>query len=165
VEEVSVVERKAIGGVRRAAMAEEKRSGLSSNRRALALVLIGLLGLLGLWLGSNSQFWLGLIAFLGAFAGAMRMAHLDLRPTEQERRRGWERIRQHGKLRYIGRQVLQGWPVLLFLLAIDLFSSYRSGTLWDPRWFATFLAVMFGGSVLISLGWWYWQVKKYGSGS
>ena len=146
-------------------MVEKKMSGLSSNSRALALILIGLLGLLGLWLGAHSQFWFGLIAFLGAFAGAAVMAHLDLRLTEQERRNGWKRIRQHGKLRYIAQQVLQGWPVLLFLLAIDLFSSYRSGTSWNPRWFATFVAVMVGGSVLISLGWWHLQVKKYGSDS
>ena len=93
------------------------------------------------------------------------MSHLDLRPTEQERRSGWKRIQQHGKLRYIGRQVLQAWPVLLVLLAMDLFSFYRTGKSWDPRWFATFLVVMVGGSVLISLGWWHWQVKKYGSDS
>ncbi|HYJ88752.1 MAG TPA: hypothetical protein VEW46_21990 [Pyrinomonadaceae bacterium] len=111
------------------------------------LVLIGLLGLLGLWLGSHSQFWFGLIAFQGAFALVVVMAHLDLRATEQERRHGWERIQQQGKLRYVGRQVLQGWPVLLVLLAINLSSYYRSGEFWDPRWFATFLAVMVGGSV------------------
>jgi hypothetical protein len=138
-------------------------SVLLSKGRALGPVLIVMLGLLGLWLGSHSQFWLGLIAFLVAFAGVVVMSHLDLRPTEQERRSGWQSIREHGKLRYVGRQVLRGWPVLLFLLAIDLSSSYQSGNPWDPRWFATFFALMVGGSVMISLGWWYWQERKYGS--
>jgi uncharacterized membrane protein YhaH (DUF805 family) len=138
-------------------------SVLLSKVRALGPVIIVVLGLLGLWLGSHSQFWLGLITFLVAFAGVVVMSHLDLRPTEQERRSGWRSIREHGKLRYVGRQVLRGWPVLLFLLAIDLSSSYQSGKPWDPRWFATFFALMVGGSVLISLGWWYWQERKYGS--
>jgi hypothetical protein len=52
---------------------------------------------------------------------------------------------------------------LLFLLAIELSSSYQSGKAWDPRWFATFFALIVGGSVLISLGWWYWQERKYRS--
>jgi len=138
-------------------------SVLLAKGRALGPVLIIMLGLLGLWLGLHSQFWLGLIVFLVAFAGVMVMSHFDLRPSEQERRSGWQSIRAHGKLRYVGRQVLQGWPVLLFLLAIDLSSTYQSGKPWDPRWFATFLALMVGGSVLISLGWWYWQERKYGS--
>jgi len=138
---------------------------LLSKGRALGPVLIVMLGLLGLWLGSHSQFWLGFIVFAVAFAGAAVMSHLDLRPTEQERKRGWHRIREHGKLRYVGRQVLRGWPVLLFLLAIDLSSSYQSGKPWNPRWFATFFALMVGGLVLISLGWWYWQERKYGSRS
>ena len=138
-------------------------SVLLSKSRALGPALIVMLGLLGLWLGSHSQFCLGLIAFLVAFAGVMVMSHLDLRPTEQERRSGWQSILAHGKLRYVGRQVLRGWPVLLFLLAIDLSSSYQSGQPWDPRWFATFFALMVGGSVLISLCWWYWQERKYGN--
>jgi hypothetical protein len=138
-------------------------SVLLSKGRALGPVLIVMLGLFGLWLGSHSQFWLGLIAFLVAFAGVVVMSHLDLRPTEQERRRGWKRIREHGKLRYVGRQVLRGWPVLFFLLAIDLSSSYQSGATWNPRWFATFFTLMVGDSVLISLGWWYWQERKYGN--
>ena len=91
--------------------------------RAVGPILIVMLGLLGLWLGSHSQFWLGFIAFLVAFVGAAVMSHLDLRSTEQERRNGWKRIREHGKLRYVGRQVLRGWPVLLLLLVVDLSSS------------------------------------------
>lgn len=140
-------------------------SALLSKRRALRPVLIVMLGLLGLWFGSHSQFWLGLIVFLVAFAGAVVISHFELRPTEQEKRSGWQRIREHGKLRYVGRQVLQGWPVLLVLLAIDLSSSYQSGKPWDPRWFATFFTLVVGGSVLIALGWWYWQERKYGSTS
>jgi hypothetical protein len=138
-------------------------SVLLSKGRALGPVLIVMLGLLGLWLGSHSQFWLGLIAFLVAFVGVVVLSHLDLRASEQERRSAWQSIREHGKLRYVERQVLLGWPVLLFMLAIDLSSSYQSGKPWDPRWFATFFALMVGGSVLISLGWWYWQERKYGS--
>ncbi|MGI9164904.1 MAG: hypothetical protein ACR2G5_00695 [Pyrinomonadaceae bacterium] len=140
-------------------------SVLLSKGRALGPLLIVILGLLGLWLGSHSQFWLGLAAFLVAFAGVVVMSHLDLRPTEQERRDGWQRIREHGKLQYVGRQILRGWPVLLLLLAIDLSSSYQSGKSWDPRWSATFFGLMVGGSVLISLGWWYWHERKYGSGA
>ncbi len=136
-------------------------SVLLAKGKAVAPVLIIMLGLLGLWLGSHSQFWLGLIAFLVAFAGVVVMSHLDLRPTELERRSGWQSIRERGKLRYVGRQVLRGWPVLLFLLAIDLLSSYQSGTPWNPRSFATFFALMVGGSLLISLGWWYWQEREY----
>jgi drug/metabolite transporter (DMT)-like permease len=138
-------------------------SVLLSKGRALAPVLIVILGLLGLWLGSHSQFWLGIIAFLAAFAGVVVMSNFDLRSTEQERKSGWQSIREHGKLRYVGGQVLRGWPVLLFLLAIDLWSSYQSGKPWDPRWLATFFALLVGGSVLISLCWWYWQERKYGS--
>jgi len=136
---------------------------LSLKGRAVGPVLIVMLGLLGLWLGSHFQFWLGLIVFVVAFIGVLVMSHLDLHPTEQERRSGWKRIREYGKLRYVGRQVLRGWPVLLFLLAIDLSSSYQSGKTWNPGWFATFFALMVGGSVLISLGWWYWQERKYGN--
>jgi hypothetical protein len=137
-------------------------SVLLSKGRALGPVVIVMLGILGLWLGSHSQFWLGLIAFLIAFAGVVVLSHLDLRASEQERRNGWKRIREHGKLRYVGRQVLGGWPVLFFLLAIDLLSAYQSGTTWNPRRFATFCALLVGGSVLISLGWWFWQERKYG---
>jgi hypothetical protein len=140
-------------------------SVLLSKGRALGPLLIVMLGLLGLWLGSHSQFWLGLPVFLVAFAGFVLMSRIDLRPTEQVRRRAWQIIRERGKLRYIGRQVLRGRPALLFLLAVDLSSSYQSGKSWDPRWLATFLALMVGGSVLISLGWWYWQERKYGSRS
>lgn len=132
-----------------------------AKRRALGLVLIIMLGLVGLWLGSHSQFWLGLIVFLVAFAGVMVMSHFDVRSSEQERRSGWQSIRAHGKLRYVWRQVLSGWPVLLLLLAIDLSSSYQSGEHWDPRWFATVFALLVGGYVLISLCWWYWQERKY----
>jgi hypothetical protein len=140
-------------------------SVLVSKGRALGPVVIVMLGLLGLWLGSHSQFWLGLIAFLVGFVGVVVMSHIDLRPTEQERRSGWQSIRAHGKLRYVGRQVLRGWPVLLFLLAIDLSSTFQRGKPWDPRWFGTFFALMVGGSVLIALGWWHWQERKYGSRS
>jgi hypothetical protein len=138
-------------------------SVLLAKHRAVGPVLIIMLGLAGLWLGSHAQFWLGLIVFLVAFAGVMVMSHFDLRLSEQAKRSGWQSIRAHGKLRYITRQVLSGWPVLLFLLGIDLSSSYQSGKPWDPRWFATFFALMVGGSVLISLVWWYWQERKYGS--
>jgi len=136
---------------------------LLSKGRALGPVLIIMLGLFGLWLGSHSQFWLGVVVFMVAFAGVVVMSHVDLRRTEQERRSGWQCIRAHGKLRYVGRQVLQGWPVLLFLLAIDFSSSYQSGPTWNPRWFAMFFTLMVGGSILISLGWWYWQERKYGN--
>lgn len=136
---------------------------MSLKGRALGLVLILGLGVLGVWLGSHTKFWLGLIAILVAFVGVMVMSHLDLRPTEQDRRSGWRSIRKHGKLRYVGRQMLRGWPVLLFLLVIDLSSSYQRGKHWEPRWFAIFFALMAGGSVLISLGWWYWQERKYRS--
>lgn len=136
---------------------------LSSKGRAFGPVLIVMLGLLGLWLGSHLQFWLALIVFLVAFTGALVMSHLELRPTEQERRSGWKRIREQGKFRYVGRQVLRGWPVLLVWLAIDLSSSYQGGKTWNRAWFATFFALMVGGSVLISLGWWYWQERKYGN--
>ncbi len=134
-----------------------------SKGRVLGPALIVMLGLLGLWFGSYSQFWLGLIAFFLAFAGLVVMSHLDLRSSELERRNGWKRIREQGKLRYLGRQVLRGWPVLFFLLVIDLSSSYRSGTTWNPRWFFTFCALMVGGSVVISLGLWFWQERKYGN--
>ena len=140
-------------------------SVLLSKGRALGPVLIVMLGLLGLWLGWHSQFWLGLIVFLVAFTGVMVMSQVELGPTEQERRSGWKRIREHGKLRYVGRQVLQGWPVLFFLLAIDLSSSYRSGATWNPRWFAALFALLVGGYVMISVGWWYWQERKYGNES
>jgi hypothetical protein len=139
-----------------------KRELLLSKGRALGPLLIVMLGLLGLWLGSHSQFWLGVIVFIVAFAGVVVMSNIDLRRTEQERRSGWQSIRADGKIRYVGRQVLQGWPVLLFLLAIDLSSSYQSGKPWDPRWFVTFFALMVGGSVVISLSWWCWQERKYG---
>ena len=138
-------------------------SVLLSKGRALGPVLIVMLGLLGLWLGSHSQFWLGLIAFLVAFVGVVVLSHLDLRASEQERRSAWQSIREHGKLRYVGRQVLSGWPVLLFLLAIDLSSSYNSREPWTPRWFATLLGLWVGGIILLSFGWWYWQERKYGS--
>lgn len=138
---------------------------LLPKARALGPLLIVMLGLLGLWLGSHSQFWLGLIVFLVAFAGVMVMSHFDLRPTEQETRSVWQNMRADGKLRYVGGQVLRGWPAFLFLLANDLLGTYQSGKPWDPRWFATFFALMVGGSVLISLGWWYWQERKYGSAS
>ena len=136
-------------------------SVLLSKFSAVGPVLIIMLGLLGLWLGSHSQFWLGLIAFLVAFAGVVVMSHLDLRPTELERRSRWQRIREQGKLRYVRRQVLRSWPGLLLLLAIDLSSTFQIGKPWDPRGFATFFALMVGGSVLISLGWWYWEERKY----
>jgi hypothetical protein len=136
---------------------------LLSKGRALGPLLIVMLGLLGLWLGSRSQFWLGLTAFLVAFAGFVVMSHLDLRGTEQERRNGWKRIREDGKIRYVGRQVLSGWPALLFLLAIDLSSSYNSREPWTPRWFATLLGLWVGGIILLSFGWWYWQERKYGN--
>jgi len=134
---------------------------LLSKGRALGPLLIVMLGLLGLWLGSHSQFWFGLIIFLVAFTGLAVMSRLDLRPTKQDRRIGWKRIQECGKLRYLGRQVLSGWPLLLFLLAIDLSGSYNSSKPWNLRWFATFFGLWVGGSVLISLGWWYWQERKY----
>jgi hypothetical protein len=136
---------------------------LLTKGRALGPVLIVMLGLLGVWLGSHSQFWLGLIAFLIAFAGVVVVSHLDLRASEQERRSGWKRIREYGKLRYVRSQVFRSWPVLLFLLAIDLYGSLQNGAGWNPRWFATLFALLVGGNVLISLGWWYWQERKYGS--
>jgi hypothetical protein len=138
---------------------------LLSKGRALGPLLIVMLGLLGLWLGSHLQFWLGLTAFLVAFAGFVVMSHLDLRGTERERRNGWKRIRGDGKIRYVGRQVLSGWPVLLFLLAIDLSSSYNSREPWNPRWFATLLGLWVGGIILLSFGWWYWQERRWGNDS
>lgn len=140
-------------------------SVLVSKRRVLGPVLIIMLGLLGLWLGSHSQFWLGLTVFLAAFAGLVVMSHLDLRPTEQERRSRWRRIREKGKLRYVGLQVLRGAPIMLFQLVIELGGSYQSGTPWNPLGFATFCALLIGGLVLISLGWWTWQERKFGSAS
>jgi len=134
-------------------------SVLLSKGRAFGPVLIVMLGLLGLWLGSHSKFWLGLIAFVVAFAGVAVMSHLDLRATEQERRSGWKRIREHGKLRYVGRQVLRGLPVMFFLLALDISNTYQSG----PRFLTTFFTLLVGGNVLISLGWWYWHERKYGN--
>jgi hypothetical protein len=122
-----------------------------------------MLGFLGLWLGSRSQFWLGLTVFLFALAGVVVMSHLDLRATEQERRIRWKRIREYGKLRYVVHQVLRGWPVILFLLALDLSNTYQSGERWNPRFLTTFFAFLVGGNVLISLGWWYWQERKYGN--
>jgi hypothetical protein len=136
---------------------------LSSKGRALGPSLIVMLGLLGLWLGSRLQFWLGLIVFLIAAAGLVVMFHRDLRPTAQEQRVRWKHIREYGKLRYVGRQVLSGWPLLLFLLAIDLSYSYNSRGPWNPRWFATLFGLWVGGIVLLSLGWWYWQQRKYGN--
>jgi hypothetical protein len=106
-------------------------STLSSKGRAVGLALILDLGVLGVWLGSHTRFWLGLIAILVALVGVLVMSHLDLRLTEEEKRRGWQSIRNHGKLRYVGRQVLRGWPALLFLLVIDLSSSYQSGKPWS----------------------------------
>ena len=138
-------------------------SVLLSKGRALGPLLIVMLGLLGLSLGSHSQFWLGLIAFLIAFAGVVVLSHLDLRASEQERRNGWKHIREHGRIRYVGGQVVSGWPVLLFLLAIDLSASYNSREPWNPRWFATLLGLWVGGIILLSFGWWYWQERKYGS--
>lgn len=134
----------------------------SSTARAFGPALIIVLGLVGLWLGSHLQFWLGLIAFLIAFVGFVAMSHLDLRPTEEARRSRWKRIREYGKLRYVRSQVFRSWPVLIFLLALDLSSSYQSGKPWNPRWFATFFVLLAGGNVLISLGWWSWQERKYG---
>src|SRR5882762_1469570 len=113
-------------------------SVLLSKGRAFGPVLIVMLGLLGLWLGSHSKFWPGLIAFVGAFAGVAGISHLDLRATEEERRSGWKRIREHGKLRYVGRQVLRGWPVMFFLLALDISNTYQRG----PRFLTTFFTLL-----------------------
>ncbi len=132
---------------------------LSSKGRTLGPILVVILGFLGLWLGSHFQFWLGFMVFLVAAAVFVVMSHRDLQPTEPERRIGWQRIREYGKLRYVGRQILVGVPFLLFLLAIDLFGPSQSDKGWNPRWFATLSALMIGGTVMLSL--WYWQERRY----
>ena len=121
-----------------------------------------MLGLLGLWLGSHLQFWLGLIVFLGATTGFVVMFHRDLHLTEQERRMGWKRVEDKGKLRFVIRQVLLSELALLPLLAADLLNSYRNGASWNPRWFLTMCALMAGCIALSSLAWWYVQERRYG---
>jgi drug/metabolite transporter (DMT)-like permease len=138
-------------------------SDLSSKSRTLGQILIVILGLLGLWLGSHLQFWLGLIMFLGAAACFVVLFRRDLRPTEQERRIGWKRAEAKGKFRFVARQVLLSELALLPLLAADLFNSYRNRELWNPRWLLTMCALMAGGSVLSSLVWWYFQERRYGN--
>jgi hypothetical protein len=144
---------------------------MSQTNLAIAYFFIVILGITGVWFASvavdsgDFRGWLGFTLLLGAAVGLVIVYQRDLRPSLQEKRIEWQRIKAKGKVRYVLAQILWTQVVWLPIFLGGLLEIYKNGT-WGlhslPPWWWVVLALLGAPFALVySVVWWGRQEQKY----
>src|SRR5207244_10436084 len=123
---------------------------MSWKSRTLTSMSIVIVGLFGVWIGSQTdvsedlRFWVGLTVFIIAFAGLIVMSRRDLRPSEQDKMIEWQQIKARGRARYVLIQILLSqvvWLPVLFGYLFGIFTTRTWRSMSSPPWWWMLLAV------------------------